>query len=300
MRSERLSEAVLVITGDYFDEHMTVVATGDGLVVIDTLATLPAGRAALPVIEAFSREPVRVLINTHPDVDHVAGNSLFSGATIVGHANCATRWNVGDRSTRPFLLQFIAALEEEALSRPAPDARRNTYLAAYRSLLPGFDEVVSAPPCLLVTEGFRLALGRVAIETDYAGPAHTDADLVVRLPGEDVIVAGDVIVGDGYAPVAHPIRGGSPAGLLRALERIERAAGPGTRVVPGHGGVGGVELVARQRRYFESLLAGVAAAQAAGMTLAEAKATVEVDEFRDDLLYDLVHPGHVEMAWKET
>ena len=46
MHTARLSDSVLVVTGDYAEEHLTVIATGDGLVVVDTLATLPATRAA--------------------------------------------------------------------------------------------------------------------------------------------------------------------------------------------------------------------------------------------------------------
>ena len=63
MHATRLSDSVLTVTGDFGQEHMTVVATGDGLVVVDTLATQPATRAALGALREFSSEPVRVTIS---------------------------------------------------------------------------------------------------------------------------------------------------------------------------------------------------------------------------------------------
>jgi glyoxylase-like metal-dependent hydrolase (beta-lactamase superfamily II) len=87
MYATRLSDRALAITGDYAEEHMTVLATGEGLIVVDTLGTLAATRAALPLVEQFSREPVRYLVNTHLDADHAAGNAAFAGAAILAHAN---------------------------------------------------------------------------------------------------------------------------------------------------------------------------------------------------------------------
>jgi glyoxylase-like metal-dependent hydrolase (beta-lactamase superfamily II) len=302
MHTTLVSNRALVITGDYLDEHMTVVATGDGLVVIDTLATLPATRSALPAIDAFSREPVRVVINTHCDADHTAGNQLFPGAAIVAHRHASRHDHeriFDDPQSAADIEQFIRQLEatpDDAL----PADRRRRYLDAYRTLLDGFTDFRHTPPAVLAAGGTCLALGDLRFELEDAAPAHTDADLVVHVPDLDLVVAGDAVLGADFVPVAHAIHGGSVTGLRTALERLA-ARLPGTaRIIPGHGAPGGPELIARQRAYLDALLAAVDQARTEGRSLEETRDSLQLASYRDHLLYDLVHANHVEMAWRET
>ena len=301
MDATRLSDRVLVVTGDYFQEHMTAIDTGDGLVVIDTLATVAATRAALAHVRAFSRAPVRLLVNTHLDVDHVAGNHLFDGATIIAHANGRRHLDehvFDDPASEREIRDFVAGLEAAAAGG-SPDERLPAYVAGYRTLLGGFGNYVFRPPTVFVAGGSTVALGTTVVELHHAGPAHTDADLVVWIPAERLLLAGDVVVGEGFAPVAHAMHGGSVSGLAAAVRQLQRLAGGDARIVPGHGAVGGVALLQHQLGYLDALIGSVREARGQGLSLDEARGTVQVDAFSTCLLYDLVHPGHVELAWKE-
>ena len=303
MHATRLADNVLVIGGDFAEEHLTAVATGDGLVVVDTLATLPATRAALPLIRAFSPEPVRVVINTHLDADHVAGNHAFAGAAIVAHANGAA--HLDERLyDDPGSEQNVRELVEQLRSSAVPDdpdfaARQRTYIDMYTGMLDGFADFVPAPPFLFVPAGGQIMLGTVTLELRHFGPAHTDADLVVFVPAEDLVLTGDVAMGTGVVPAAHPGHGGSLVGLAHTLEAIGDLATETLRIVPGHGPIGGPALVREQRDYVESLLEAVRGAQARGLTLEDARPALELPAFSRHLLYDFVHPGHVELAWRE-
>jgi|WetSurMetagenome_2_1015567.scaffolds.fasta_scaffold86091_2 cyclase len=299
MNTQRLSDRVLVITGDYFDEHMTVVATDDGLVVVDTLATLPATRAALPLLRDFSAAPVRLVIHTHPDVDHVAGNAVFAGARILCHTNAARLWSGPDMAGLERLRGFVAFLEAQVPpAHPALAARRSRYLAGYTHLLDGIGSGPAMPPTKYLAADCRLVHGGVTFDLAWPGPGHTDADLLVYIAEEHVLLAGDLVTGDGYVPVSHPLRGGSIGGLLQAVNRIDALAAAETWIVPGHGVAGHREILAPQRRYLEGLRQAVDAAKASGESLESAKTSVRVEAFEHHLLYDLVHPGHVELAWK--
>jgi len=302
MDAARLSDRVLVVTGDYFQEHMTAVDTGDGLVVIDTLATMAATRAALPHLRAFSPAPVRLVINTHLDADHTSGNHLFDGAMIITHAHGLRHVHehiFDDPASEREIRGFLANLEAAAAGG-APDERLHTYVAGYRSLLDGFGDYVFRPPTVFVAGGSTVALGTMVVELHHAGPAHTDSDLVVWVPAERLLLAGDVIMGEGYAPAAHAMHGGSVSGLAVAVRQLQRLAGDDARIVPGHGAVGGVALLQHQLGYLDALIGSVREAHGKGLSLDEARRTVQVDAFSTCLLYDLVHPGHVELAWKET
>jgi glyoxylase-like metal-dependent hydrolase (beta-lactamase superfamily II) len=67
-------------------------------------------------------------------------------------------------------------------------------------------------------------------------PAHTDGDTAVKFVKGDVLMTGDVFRSEGF-PAAAITNGGSVLGLLQALDILIANAGPGTKVVPGHGPV---------------------------------------------------------------
>ena len=113
------------------------------------------------------------------------------------------------------------------------------------------------------------------------------------------ILTGDVALGRAFAPAAHAGHGGSLVGLAQALERTEGLASTTTRVVPGHGAVADCGLLRDQRSYVQELPAAVRDAQARGLTLDTARPTLELATFSRRLLYDLVHPAHVQLAWGE-
>ena len=67
-----------------------------------------------------------------------------------------------------------------------------------------------------------------------APAAHTDGDTFVKFVNADVIMTGDF-----YRSIQYPnidrANGGSLPGLVNALNAVITAAGPNTKIVPGHG-----------------------------------------------------------------
>lgn len=110
-------------------------------------------------------------------------------------------------------------------------------------------------PLTLPTLTFRdeLTLHGEGLRTEllHVGPAHTANDIVAWVPERAVLFTGDVV----WSGVTPYILMGSVTGSLRALERL-RALGPAV-VVPGHGPVGGPELIDATEAYLR-LLQGLA------------------------------------------
>src|SRR5438552_6952549 len=65
-------------------------------------------------------------------------------------------------------------------------------------------------------------------------PSHTAGDTIVRFRKADVIYIEDFYRNFGY-PFADQANGGSVKGMLDAIDLIEKIAGSGTTLVPGHG-----------------------------------------------------------------
>ena len=66
--------------------------------------------------------------------------------------------------------------------------------------------------------------------------AHTDGDLYVHFPEENVLAVGDAVSGDGW-PVVDWWTGGWIGGIVGGIERLIALSDPETRIVPARGRV---------------------------------------------------------------
>ncbi|MFG2376570.1 MBL fold metallo-hydrolase [Streptomyces sp. NPDC048504] len=114
--------------------------------------------------------------------------------------------------------------------------------------------VVLPEPDLVYDEAYDLELGGRIVQLRATGRAHSKGDQVVRVPDAGVLFTGDLVEAGQFAifpwfpPYDTDVSG------TRWLAVMERLAGEGARVVvPGHGAVGGPELLADVRDYLRLL-----------------------------------------------
>jgi cyclase len=192
-----------------------LVAGGGQAVLIDTAATESRTRRLREEVERVVPGGPDYVVNTHFHGDHTFGNGQFAPrAAVVAHE--------GTRSDT----------QEAGLG--------------LRHLWP--DVEWGETPLTLPTLTFRDELtlhadGGLRIELLHVGPAHTANDVIAWVPERGVLFTGDVV----WSGVTPYILMGSVTGSLRALERM-RALGASV-VVPGHGPVGGPELLDATESY---------------------------------------------------
>jgi cyclase len=122
-----------------------------------------------------------------------------------------------------------------------------------------------------------LHLGGRTIVITHPGAGHTAGDLLVWLPKERVLFAGDLLIEDGVSMVVD----GSARGLRHGLDVIDSLAP--LVVVPGHGAIPArpAELVARTRAYITGLSADMRRAIENGVPMRRALASLPpADEHR--------------------
>ena len=203
------------------------VVTDEGVVVIDALASPRQGEQLLRTIRSVTDRPIRWLVLTHHHPDHHFGASVLrqAGARVIAHPDKRT---------------LAAEGGEDAL---IADWVRVVGLDAMR----GFEFANTPDRPVTATDTLRLG-GRTIVIT-HPGAGHSAGDLLVWLPRERVLFAGDVLVEDGVSMVVD----GDSGELLRVLDRVDALGA--LVVVPGHGAIPRrpAELVRRTREYLTGL-----------------------------------------------
>jgi glyoxylase-like metal-dependent hydrolase (beta-lactamase superfamily II) len=231
------------------------IVTTDGVVVIDALASPRDGERLLETIRKTTTQPVKWLVLTHHHPDHHFGAIVLkrAGAKVIAHPDRRTLASEGG---------------EDAL---IADWVRVVGLDAMR----GFE--FADTPDRPVTGRDTLRMGGRTIVITHPGAAHTAGDLMVWLPRERVLFAGDILVEDGVTMMVD----GSARALRAALDGIDSLH---PRVaVPGHGAIpkNPTELVALTRRYVTGLEADMRAAVEKGIPMKRAMAALPLaDENR--------------------
>jgi glyoxylase-like metal-dependent hydrolase (beta-lactamase superfamily II) len=222
------------------------VVTREGVVVIDALASPAEGDRLLATIRAMTPLPVRWLVLTHHHPDHHFGAIVLrrAGARVVAHPD---RRVLAAEGGEKDLIEDWARLV-------GPEAMR------------GFE--FADTPDRAVTGTDTLRVGERLLVVAHPGPAHSAGDLMVWLPSERVLFAGDLLIEDGVTMVVD----GDSRVLLRALDAIDRL---GARVVvPGHGAIPArpESLVSRTRGYVVGVQRDMRAAVERGLPMQRALA----------------------------
>ena len=256
----RLAAGVYAVVGDTGRgsegrSNAGFVVTDSGVVVIDAMASPRQGEELVRAIRSVTPQPIRWLVLTHHHPDHHFGAVVFRrlGAKVIAHPDRRVLASEGG---------------EDAL---IADWVRVVGLDAMRGF--EFADVPDRP--VTGTDTLRLG-GRVLIIT-HPGAAHSAGDLMVWLPGERILFAGDVLVEDGVTMVVD----GSSGRLLRALAIIDSLRPRG--VVPGHGAIPARPgaLVARTRQYITGLRSAMRSAIEQGTPMGRAMASLPpADETR--------------------
>jgi glyoxylase-like metal-dependent hydrolase (beta-lactamase superfamily II) len=189
-----------------FISNAGFVITPEGVVVIDALGSPALAQRLLAEIRNHTDKPVTHVILTHYHADHIYGVQALkaAGAKILAH-----------QAAREYLNSDTARLRLEASrTQLAPWVDRDTHLVPADEWLTGERE--------LVVGGMRFQIKPV-------GPSHTPEDLVVYLPQQKVLFAGDLVFRSRVPFVGQA----DSRQWIKALDSL--LAFDATVIVPGHG-----------------------------------------------------------------
>jgi len=198
------------------EANVVAHTSADGVLLVDGASA----SASDSLMQALSGLPgggqVHTLFNTHWHPEQTGSNERVgkAGTTIIAHEN--TRLWLATDVTWPWNGQRFTRLPK--IAQP----NKTFYTTG-------------------TLEGIRYG--------HIPDAAHTDGDIYVYFPTQNVLAVGDVLSGQGW-PVVDWTSGGWIGGIVGGLQRLQTLANDETRIVPGRGPVLGLgDLKARYEMY---------------------------------------------------
>lgn len=256
---------------DGLNNNLGFVVSDAGVLVINTGPSARVARALHTAIRKISAQPVKWVVNVNSQNHYWHGNGYFKsqGATILASKEA-------ERVMREMGAQQLDA--NKTLLKEKADGTVLTY------------------PTALITDRRELKLGKTTVQLLHFGPAHTPGDLVVWLPQQKILFAGDIVYTERLLAVI-PIS--NATGWVQAFDKLV-ALNPKT-IVPGHGRPTSIEIARRDTRdYLAFLLAGAKRILDAGGSIQDAVEKVDQSRFRSLANFDLLALRNMNQLFQEV
>lgn len=282
----------------YVEGNVTIIVNEKDVVVVDASGSPRTARKVIGHIRGITPNPVRYVVLTHIHRDHRFGLqeylTAFPGVEVVAHP--IVREVIDRPASATFVADAIKRLErsrtttEDEIARLRAEGRPGhetviAHLQRYldRDLPPILAEypgIVNLGPTATVSDRLVLHRGPRTIEILFLGRGDTDHDLVVYLPAEKIIAAGDMVV--------HPFPYGFSTQQAEWLTTLRKLQGLDYhQLVPGHGDVqNGKTHVGRIIALVEATRSQVASGIAAGLDADAVRKRVNLSTFESELAGD--------------
>jgi glyoxylase-like metal-dependent hydrolase (beta-lactamase superfamily II) len=189
-----------------FISNAGFVVTPKGVVVIDALGSPVLAKKLIAEIKKITSQKVVAVIVTHYHADHVYGLQEFKNVGAKIYAQGEGRNYLSSETAKQRLIASRIDF--------APWVNASTKLM-------GAD--------VWIGQSYTLTVGGIEFKIGRVGPAHAPEDLIIYVPTEKVLFAGDLVF-RGRIPF---VGNADSRGWLHALNEIE-ALNPSI-VIPGHG-----------------------------------------------------------------
>jgi glyoxylase-like metal-dependent hydrolase (beta-lactamase superfamily II) len=243
------------------------VQTKKGYVVIDSGPTYAYAEQAYAQMQKIQNLPVKYVIDTHDHDDHWLGNSFYKskGALLIG--------------PRTYEQNVVVGMETRMQRTLGSEIYGKTKIV-------NLDSVVDHNLTLNVD-------GKIFEIQQLVAKAHTQGDLIIYVPDEKILFAGDLV----FNGRVTSLRDGSIIGSLKALAKID-AMHPKV-IIGGHGYKTDANATKELNAYLLEMKAEVLDALDNDVSMDEITQKVTMPKYENLKLYDVLHSRNVFESYRE-
>lgn len=243
---QQIGQGIYAETG-YRGGNVGFVITGEGVIVINTPMVPLEARQWRDKIAGVADQEVIYIINTDYHPECIVGNYVFE-APVIAHELAWRRMKSYGDSFRQHLIDDFKSEPEVAAE-----------LKNFRIVTPQ----------ITLTDKMALYEGNKVLELIHVG-GHTPTSIVVHIPEDGVLFAGDVVVSG-----VHPLmREANSKEWLDALTYIRRPWVKAEIIVPGEGEICDKEATRKLSQYIRRLRAKARGLYSTGHSRAEVVASL--------------------------
>jgi cyclase len=254
----------------------------DGALLVEGFISVAGAAFQMDALRMVSQVPVKGALDTHYHFDHSMGNAFFgaNGIPLWAHSNTAKRivesYGAMQGADKAAFLNPLEKAIKEAKTETARK-RREDYLAHITNVFDVSNSTVLGLPNRPIDPSklpMKVDLGGVtAVIESY--PGHSGTDVIVRVPEQNVVYAGDLLF-SGIYPVCFDSQA-TVSGWRQTLKTFA-SWNKDTLFVPGHGPVCGQEGIALSQALFDDIEEQARKMHKAGVPAAEAADLYEIPD----------------------
>lgn len=249
--------------------NSTLILGDKSAILIDTGMTDKVGAHIKSAAEKLTKLPITHIINTHHHGDHTLGNVVFAGAEFISSENCKKLLNEAGADW--------IAIAESAVGYKLPDTKiipaTRTYASQTRT---------------------PVEINGVKMEFWVPEAAHTKGDMLVWLPDDKILIAGDVLVNT-TLPV---FRDAEVKKWVQTLADIQQF--PAKTIIPGHGPLMTLKDAAAMHKRMADFYTGVEKLYKSGGTEADVRQKVAMKDWQKLKHFNEQMGGNINKAWLEV
>ncbi len=290
------------------------IVNKEDVLVVDTHLRPSWARDLIAEIRKVTNKPVRYVVDTHWHPDHVQGNQSYISAF-----GPAVEY-LAQRNTREDMVRKAIPSVQEQLTKDVPEniqrlekmlsegkdprgnaltaetrAQAERQLASQKSYLDELKQIQITLPTMTFERSLILHKPDREIHIYYFGKGHTRGDIVVYLPKEKALITGDLLTnGIPFMRDAYPVE------WITTLESLDKL--DWNQAIPGHGGVQkGKDQLKKLIAYMKDMVAGVKDAVAKGMSLEDAKKSIDLSKHAGNFPgFAQANLAAIERTWAEV
>lgn len=232
----------ILVETEYLGANVSCISTGQGLVYVDSPFLPKDGKVWPNITKEETGKQIAYVINTDHHYDHVMGNVFLTNNSIC-HKIGAKNW--GYLLNKPMLKQALTDAFPDVLAQHEAD----------------IDALEIPAPRIAFDQELILDMGDTTIQLEWVG-GHSPATIMIYSQEDRVLFTGDNV--EGQFPFFGQAHFGTWKAALEKMLTMDIDV-----VVPGHGQVGGKDMVETYYTFFQELEAEVKAFHQKGMTIDE-------------------------------